>query len=72
MAVTREHDVQDYALDVLGEWIDGYDTPEEGPQRRYSLLSFSDDGRSIDVRVQPGEPGVRSRDFRITLNVEAL
>ncbi|MFJ6636597.1 hypothetical protein ACIQMR_35315 [Streptomyces sp. NPDC091376] len=73
MTAIPEHEVQDYALDVLGEWIKGYETPEEGPQRRYRLLSFSDDGRSVDVRVEtcdplPSEP----QDFRIWLEVEAL
>ncbi|MCQ6554761.1 hypothetical protein NPS70_16370 [Streptomyces sp. C10-9-1] len=68
-----ETEVTGYALDVLAEWVAGYDAGEGMPQRRYTLLNIAEDLRSIDVRMEtcdpfPGEP----QDFRIRLEVEAL
>lgn len=71
--MTAAQDVQSYALDVLAEWVGGYNVPDVGPQKRFTVTAVADDGLSIDVRVETCDPIPSDpQDFRITLSVEAL
>ncbi|WP_435613273.1 hypothetical protein [Streptomyces sp. bgisy159] len=66
-----EGEVRDLALDVLGEWIKGYTTPDEGPQLRFTPLRFEDNALHVRVEECDPFPG-NEREFRISLNVEAV
>ncbi|MFD4699793.1 hypothetical protein [Streptomyces niveus] len=66
-------DVQDFALDTLADWIDGYSTPDTGPQLRFKAMSVAEDGRSVDVRVETCDPFPSDpKNFRIWIEVEEL
>lgn len=68
----QEAELRAFAMDVLADWIDGYTTPEEGPQLRIRPLVLRDCAY-LDVRVEECDPfPVNARDFRIRLDVEAL
>lgn len=71
MSDDRAADVYAEALGTLATWLDGYTTPEEGPQLRIRP-TFAGDG-FLDVRVEECDPlPDNPREFRITVTVEEL
>lgn len=71
LLVSTEQEIRDLAVDVLGEWIKGYTTPEEGPQLRVTPIRFDDHG--LHVRVEECNPFPSDPvEYRISVTVEAL
>ncbi|MFF1684481.1 MULTISPECIES: hypothetical protein [unclassified Streptomyces] len=69
---TRLADVQDFAVDVLADWLDGYSAGNDGPQLRFKPVAL-EDGGSLRVQVEECDPFPSNpREFRITLTVEEL
>lgn len=65
-------ELQAFAMDTLADWIDGYATPEEGPQLRIRPLAMRDSAY-MDVRVEECDPFQgNDRTFRISMTVEEL
>jgi len=68
----QEAELRAFAMDVLADWIDGYTTPEEGPQLRVRPV-VTRDSTYLDVRVEECDPfPTNPRNFRISLTVEEL
>jgi hypothetical protein len=65
-------DVQDWVLDTLAEWMPGYTHPETGPQERARVVAIAEDGRSIDLAVEPVDHSSSARTFRVWVEVEEL
>lgn len=62
-------DVAEMAADTLAEWLNGYFTPETGPQLRVRVHEA--DGASVTVGVEQCDPFPdKLRTFRITVTAE--
>jgi hypothetical protein len=62
-------DVAGMAVDTLSEWLNGYFTPETGPQLRVRVHEV--DGASVTVGVEQCDPFPdKLRTFRITVTAE--
>jgi hypothetical protein len=69
--VSRTEVVHAEALGTLACWLDGYTTPEEGPQLRIRPAFAGDDYLNVVVEECVPFPD-NPREFRITVTVEEL
>lgn len=61
-------EVQEYAADVLSEWLNGYTCPEDGPQHRIRLVAFQDGVAIVSAKsVPPDDQG--EKRFRVEVSV---